>query len=438
MNLPSDTPRLPKWIFLVGDAALLATAWFIYDSSAHPLSGTALVLVVASVVVASVLGAIPFVTDYARKQDEALDDRQRALQALSVTVAAAAEQVSIAATGLNGIAEAAQENYSKTERLAHGIQEKIEELDARLAAAAKKEGEAAGRLEAVAKAVEELDARLQSAKKDDLEGAARLEVAAKKLGKAAAEFESAAEKAAEAVKAAASAPVHVAEVPPVIASKIVEIKPAVASSFHPFEPPAEEKPKAPEPEAPTAAEPPPAPAKEEPAPEAPVVHETPAPAAEAPAAEPTPEPAAPPSPPAAPRKRSPRKPAATPAAPAAPAEEAAVASPPDLVLESPPVEEPPAPEIAEPAVSADGATRLIVTAYIGIGNRLFIRGEGPGLSWDKGIPLSFVSIGKWRWETNDAVNPVTFRLYKNDETECSALGQRTVAPGAQQELSASF
>jgi hypothetical protein len=109
------------------------------------------------------------------------------------------------------------------------------------------------------------------------------------------------------------------------------------------------------------------------------------------------------------------------------------------VLESPaPEESQSAPEIAEPAVSADGATRLIVTAYIGIGNRLFIRGEGPGLSWEKGVPLSFVSIGKWRWDTNDATSAVKFKLYKNDETECSALGERSVEPGAQQELTASF
>jgi hypothetical protein len=140
----------------------------------------------------------------------------------------------------------------------------------------------------------------------------------------------------------------------------------------------------------------------------------------------------------APRKRSPRKPATPPAA-AAPA--------PDLVLESP---APPDPELslsaappddaapAEPAVSADGATRLVVTAYIGIGNRLFIRGDGPGLSWEKGVPLTFVSIGKWRWETNDASKPVKFKLYKNDEAECTALGERSVDPGAQQDLTAAF
>jgi hypothetical protein len=92
----------------------------------------------------------------------------------------------------------------------------------------------------------------------------------------------------------------------------------------------------------------------------------------------------------------------------------------------------------ERVLSSDGATRLIVTAYIGIGNRLFIRGTGPGLSWEKGIPLQFVSIGKWRWETNDATSPVEFKLFKNDEQECASLGTLAIDPGYQHEVTASF
>jgi hypothetical protein len=96
-----------------------------------------------------------------------------------------------------------------------------------------------------------------------------------------------------------------------------------------------------------------------------------------------------------------------------------------------------APELSI-AISADGITRLIVTAYIGIGNKLHIRGEGPGLSWDKGVPLQFISIGKWRWECPDADAPVTFKLYKNDEIECAALGRQTLRPGYQHEVPANF
>ncbi|HYD85233.1 MAG TPA: hypothetical protein VEA63_14305, partial [Opitutus sp.] len=95
-------------------------------------------------------------------------------------------------------------------------------------------------------------------------------------------------------------------------------------------------------------------------------------------------------------------------------------------------------EVMERVISSDGATRLIATAYIGIGNRLFIRGDGPGLSWEKGVPLQFVSIGKWRWETPDATAPIQFKLYKNDDTECPGLGTLTLDPGHQQEVTAKF
>jgi hypothetical protein len=92
----------------------------------------------------------------------------------------------------------------------------------------------------------------------------------------------------------------------------------------------------------------------------------------------------------------------------------------------------------ERVLSSDGATRLIVTAYIGIGNRLFIRGDGPGLDWDRGVPLQFISIGKWRWETAESTTPMSFKLYKNDDVDCPGLGALTLDPGYQQEVTAKF
>jgi hypothetical protein len=91
----------------------------------------------------------------------------------------------------------------------------------------------------------------------------------------------------------------------------------------------------------------------------------------------------------------------------------------------------------EPSVSADGATRLLVTAYIGIGNKLYIRGDGPGLSWDKGVPMKFVSIGKWGWATDEATGPVACKLYKNDET-VALSGEVFLEPGQHVEVTALF
>src|SRR5690606_33126275 len=105
---------------------------------------------------------------------------------------------------------------------------------------------------------------------------------------------------------------------------------------------------------------------------------------------------------------------------------------------TPPAEFDPAAEKPTRTTTPDHATRLLVTAYIGIGNRLFIPGEGPGLHADKGTPLQFVSIVKWQWETKEAAGPVRARLFKNDEIECTSLGEITLESGQQLEVSATF
>jgi hypothetical protein len=284
---------------------------------------------------------------------------------------------------------------------------------------------------------------------------------AKKIGRAASDIEGAvaraaadlAAAAAKAAEAARTVPVpHIPELPPVPLSRMVEVRPTVIESDHPFiAPPAPEANPAPSESAASApveqlADPagtaPPAPRKRAPRKSAAVAE--PAPTAEpTAAAEPAPveqraDPA--PVPEAAPAPAEPEaRPAAEPVAEARPRPAEPELLPPEVILEAAVIDEPAAaPEIPEPAVSADGATRLIVTAYIGIGNRLFIRGDGPGLAWDKGVPLTFVSIGKWRWETNDATKTTAFRLFKNDTVECTALGEQRIEPGAQGEFTASF
>src|SRR5580698_11553230 len=49
MNLPSDSPRLPKWIFFVGYASLISVAWLIHDGADHPWAGWPLLSIVALV-----------------------------------------------------------------------------------------------------------------------------------------------------------------------------------------------------------------------------------------------------------------------------------------------------------------------------------------------------------------------------------------------------
>jgi len=181
--------------------------------------------------------------------------------------------------------------------------------------------------------------------------------------------------------------------------------------------------------------------------------ESPAPAAIEPpvaavpeAAEPPPVSEEPPKPkkPRAPRKPKPEDPLAviasepapapepSPAAESAPSEPEPAVAVPDESLAA----ETAAPEI-EASASSDGATRLLATAYIGIGNRLFVRGEGPGLSWDHGVPMQFVSIGKWGWSTHDATSPIRIKLFKNDAVP-AAMGEVTLEPGRHTEMTALF
>lgn len=78
-------------------------------------------------------------------------------------------------------------------------------------------------------------------------------------------------------------------------------------------------------------------------------------------------------------------------------------------------EEAPADTAPSPAVAGTG-TALIVNLMIGIGNKPFVRGTGPGLSQDKGVPMSFLGIGRWQWISPDPEAPATVEVWKNDQS----------------------
>ncbi|MSU22649.1 MAG: hypothetical protein EXS32_02385 [Opitutus sp.] len=468
MTLPDQPPKLSKWFFLFSDALLIGVAAFIARHSTSPLSPTAILAIVGCVVIGAVITAWAFIADYTRKQDEALDDRQRALEALARTVATSAEQISIAASGLHGIVELTQKNLRHAEQLPHKLQDKIAEFQAQLANANDVEKEELEK-ELVALRTTESE-RLESVSdkisKSTAEWA-KLETSAQKhLAAASAAIAQAATTAAQSITdaqarataaldakfshlattAKADAPAAVAPPPAAVSAPAdTPASPAAESTAHP-----PKRPRKPRRETPAieeaAAEP--APAPDAPAPTAPPPEEPPPIVAEAipeiapvapHTAEPFVEPAAESSPPPSPTPTEPSTAtdAPKPARKRAPKKPAPETEPtPTLDLKETPAAQ--SAEVVERVRTSDGATRLLVTAYIGIGNRLFVRGEGPGLNWDKGVPLQFVSIGKWRWETNAASAPVKFKLYKNDDVECAALGTQTLDPGQQQEVTATF
>lgn len=79
-------------------------------------------------------------------------------------------------------------------------------------------------------------------------------------------------------------------------------------------------------------------------------------------------------------------------------------------------------------VLKDDQVELRVHVMIGISNRLYLRGDGPGLSWEEGIPLELVGIGEYQWEASGIDGPVQCQLYLNDQTPAGEEPQ-TLEPG---------
>jgi hypothetical protein len=93
----------------------------------------------------------------------------------------------------------------------------------------------------------------------------------------------------------------------------------------------------------------------------------------------------------------------------------------------------PAKKTAAPAKKKSAASEPPVTFItaqidIGFGNTLTLRGDGPGLSWDKGLPMDNVDASLWTATVRNATKPVTFKVLVNDLT-WSAGPDYVVEPG---------
>jgi len=101
----------------------------------------------------------------------------------------------------------------------------------------------------------------------------------------------------------------------------------------------------------------------------------------------------------------------------------------------------PAKPAAAPAVkavpSATVTTKISAKINVGFGNTLYIRGEGPGLSWEKGIPLDCVADDQWALSFSETARPVVFKFLINDLT-WSIGDDYIVQPGKTVELIPAF
>lgn len=84
-------------------------------------------------------------------------------------------------------------------------------------------------------------------------------------------------------------------------------------------------------------------------------------------------------------------------------------------------------------------TCVIVNSLIGIGNKPYLRGAGGGLSADKGVPMEYLEIGKWRYVFSpDSQFPIEFSVYKNDETRSDGGEVFKILPNEKLELNLRF
>jgi hypothetical protein len=97
--------------------------------------------------------------------------------------------------------------------------------------------------------------------------------------------------------------------------------------------------------------------------------------------------------------------------------------------------------VPKPAVQIVPAEPIVTTITaridVGFGNALYIRGEGPGLSWDKGVLMSCVGADSWQWTVTEAARPIAFKLLVNDLT-WSTGPDFTVAAGTTTALTPEF
>jgi iron-sulfur cluster repair protein YtfE (RIC family) len=94
-------------------------------------------------------------------------------------------------------------------------------------------------------------------------------------------------------------------------------------------------------------------------------------------------------------------------------------------------------EISSEKVDPNATTTVVANVMIGIGNKPFLRGEGPGLSWDEGVSMNFIEIGKWAWSPPRKNASLTVQVYRNDQDPDKG-GKVVVKPGQKLEITPDF
>ncbi|MGC4075130.1 MAG: hypothetical protein QM760_22040 [Nibricoccus sp.] len=82
-------------------------------------------------------------------------------------------------------------------------------------------------------------------------------------------------------------------------------------------------------------------------------------------------------------------------------------------------------------------TTITAEIDIGFGNTLWLRGDGPGLSWETGVVMDCVADDKWSITLKDAGAPVVFKFLVND-LSWSTGDDYVVSPGVSVSVKPTF
>ncbi len=75
-----------------------------------------------------------------------------------------------------------------------------------------------------------------------------------------------------------------------------------------------------------------------------------------------------------------------------------------------------APKAVKPVSTKTVATTIRACIDVGFGNTLFARGEGPGLSWDKGVLMDCLGQDQWQLALSESNRPFLVKFLVNDTT----------------------
>jgi len=91
---------------------------------------------------------------------------------------------------------------------------------------------------------------------------------------------------------------------------------------------------------------------------------------------------------------------------------------------------------ARPLAKASRSATIEAKIDVGFGNTLYLRGEGKGLNWNQGIPLTNVDGSTWQW-SGEADEKLKVKLLLNDAVW--AKGEDlVVAPGEKVQVAPAF